>query len=220
MMAPYAKTEVALTTLIGGGVTVAIAYYLGWWAILPAVLTLALLSFYRDPPRRIPAGAELILSPADGKVVEISRTVTHPDFDRPVLRILIFLSVANVHINRSPCAGRIREVRYQPGQFLNALNPEADLKNENNAVWIEPAGPLPGPIRVRQIAGLLARRIVCVAQAGDTLAAGERFGMIKLGSRTEIILPEDPGWEIRVRMGQAVHGGSTILASLSSAVSR
>jgi phosphatidylserine decarboxylase len=131
-----------------------------------------------------------------------------------MIRLTIFLSVFDVHLNRSPCAGRVTEVDYRPGAFLNALKSEADTRNESNRLEIEPAGPLPGPVAVRQIAGVLARRIVCTAQPGDELAAGERFGMIKLGSRTELLLPEDPRWELRVALRDHVTAGVTPVARL------
>lgn len=210
-MARYARLEITLILFIGGLGTVALAHLLGSWALVPALAALALLSFYRDPAHRSPTGTDLVLAPADGKVVEVAHDAEGPDGSR-VLRVMIFLSIFDVHINRSPCAGRVREVSYRPGQFLNALRPEADTRNESNTVVIDPAGPLPGPIRVRQIAGVLARRIVCTAQVGDELAGGQRFGMIKLGSRTEVCLPQDPGWDVLVAVGDKVKAGLTVLA--------
>ncbi len=214
-MAPYAKTEVTLILLLGGVVTVLVALFLGYaWAIIPAVLALALLSFYRDPPRRIPVGDDLLVSPADGKIVDVTRNYDAGDGSTPVWRIGIFLSVANVHLNRSPCSGRVTDVKYTPGKFLNALKPESATENENNVLTLEPEPPIPGPIRVRQISGALARRIVCKVEAGEALSTGDRFGMIKLGSRTEIYVPEDPRWEIAVRRGEWIKGGATVLARL------
>lgn len=216
-MARYARLEVAGIVLLGGLAVVLLAMYAHWAvALLPTALMAFLLWFYRDPPRRIPAGAELLLAPADGRVVEIATAEPAPDGGR-VLRILIFLNVFNVHVNRSPCAGRVTAVAYRPGRFLNALKAESTAVNEANTLTLDPAEPLPGPIRVRQIAGVLARRIVCAAQPGDALAAGERYGMIKLGSRTELVAPADPRWELCVKVGDRVRGGSTILAKLRSA---
>ena len=160
------------------------------------------------------AGDDLIVAPADGKVVEVTRDTQAADGTDPTLRIMIFLSVLDVHVNRSPCAGRVTDVSYRPGQFLNALNPAADQRNECNTLTLEPQPPLPGPIRVRQIAGVLARRIVCVVDAGHELATGQRFGMIKLGSRTEVCLPEHPGWDVVVRVGDKVKAGQSVLARL------
>jgi phosphatidylserine decarboxylase len=214
-MAPYARVEEVLTLVVGGAVVALVAVLGGWWALVPGTVVAFLLSFYRDPPRRVPRGDNLIISPADGKVVEITRNLTGPD-GQPALKIMVFLSVFNVHVNRAPCAGRVRAVEYRPGQFLNALRPEADTRNEANTLLLEPAAPLVGPIRIRQIAGVLARRIVCAARSGDSLTAGQRYGMIKLGSRTEILLPEHPDWEILVRVGAKVKGGLTVLARLAA----
>lgn len=212
-MVPYARLEVAMITLIGGVATVIVAYGFGFWALVPAVVALAVLSFYRDPVRHPPAESNVILAPADGRVVKISRNVEGPD-GTPVLRVMIFLSIFDVHVNRSPCAGRVVEVDYRRGEFLNALRSAADTRNESNTVTIDPAKPFPGPIRIRQIAGVLARRIVCVVRVGERMAAGERFGMIKLGSRTEVCLPESPNWELCVAAGAKVAAGKTILAQL------
>jgi phosphatidylserine decarboxylase len=210
-MTPYARTEVTAIAIVGGGLAIVVAIGLGWWGLVPAVLAGAVLSFYRDPSRRPPAGDHLILAPADGKIVGIEPDATDAE-GRRVLRIRIFLSVFNVHINRSPCAGRVIDVAYRAGQFLNALNDAADERNECNTITIEPATPLPGPIGVRQIAGVLARRIVCAVSEGESLRAGQRVGMIKLGSRTEITLPADGRWRIDVRVGQRVRAGLTVLA--------
>jgi len=210
----YARLEIALIILVGGGVTAVAAYYLKLWALLPAVLALALLAFYRDPPRRVPRRDNVLVAPADGRVTEITRDYNAADERGPLLRVVIFLSVLDVHINRSPCAGRVTDVTYRPGQFLNALKAESTDRNENNLVTIEPQPPIPGPVRVRQIAGVLARRIVCAAEPGDHLATGERFGMIKFGSRTELCVGEDPRWQLAVHVGDHVKAGVTVLAEL------
>lgn len=213
----YARVEIVLIVVIGAGMIVAWAYFLRYWAVIPALLALLLLAFYRNPPRRTPAGDDLIIAPADGSVVEVTRVAAGLDSAGPVLRIMIFLRVFDVHVNRSPCAGRVTAIHYRPGEFLNALRAAADTRNECNTVSIEPRAPLPGPVHVRQIAGVLARRIVCTAGVGDELAAGQRFGMIKLGSRTEVCLPEDPGWEVQVSIGDKVKAGRTVLARLRPA---
>lgn len=212
-MATYARLEVRLILLAGVLLTGLVAWLAGWWALFPALLAAGLLAFYRDPPRTSPRDERCVLAPADGKLVGISPGVPGPD-GRPMLRLAIFLSVFDVHLNRSPCAGRVTHIDYQPGEFLNALKSEADTRNESNRVSLAPAAPLPGPIHVRQIAGVLARRIVCAAQPGQVLAAGERFGMIKLGSRTELLLPDDPRWELCVALNDHVTAGVTVLARL------
>jgi len=215
-MASYAKLEITLITLIGATVTAAVGFFFGWWALLPGILALSLLAFYRDPPRRITPGDNLVLSAADGRIMNVERDF-HVTPDAPAeLRITIFLSVANVHINRAPCAGTVTGLEYNPGEFLNALKSEATTRNENNLVTFKPKAPLPGPILVRQIAGVLAKRVVCTAEPGDELAAGERFGMIKLGSQTEVRMPEDPRWEVAVRPKQPVRAGVTVLTRLKT----
>lgn len=163
--------------------------------------------FFRDFNRAIPAGDELIVSPADGKIVLIDEPNDSPFFDGPCKRVAIFLSLFSVHVNRSPYAGTVRDVSHQPGGYLNAANPEAGERNEAMTIHLDTER---GPVTVRQISGLVARRIVCPVQPGDELATGERFGMIKFGSRTELYLPIDA--EICVRMGEKVSGGSTVIA--------
>jgi len=209
----YARSEITLTIAAGVLATAIVGYYFGWWALLPALLALALLSFYRNPPRAPAARGNVILAAADGKIVSIDRNVAGAN-DAPELRIMTFLAVYNVHVNRAPCAGRVVKVDYRPGKYLNALNPAADVENESNEITLEPVAPLPGPVRVRQIAGVLARRIVCRTRVGDELGLAERYGMIKLGSRTEVTLPEDPGWVVQVRLGDKVKAGQTVLATL------
>ena len=209
-MARYAVVEVLVIGLLGVAATIIVAMSSAWWSLLPAVAALSLLGFYRDPPRMIRAQPTELVAPADGKVMLLQRE--HHAERGPVIRIVIFLSVFNVHINRSPCGGAVRNVKYSPGRYLNALRAEATAANESNSIAIDPRAPLPGPIHVRQIAGVLARRIVCTAQPGDELAAGERFGMIKLGSQTEITMPDDEAWDLRVDIGDRVKAGLTVLA--------
>jgi len=215
-MASYARLEVALILLIGGAATIVAGILLHWWALLPGILALALLMFYRDPPRKTPAGDDLLLAPADGKIIKIERDYCPEGRESRELRLVIFLSVLDVHINRSPCAGTVTEVQYNPGEFLNALRSEATTRNENNLVTIRPQALLPGPIRVRQIAGILARRVVSTLEPGDEVSAGQRFGMIKFGSQTEIRVPEDSRWQLRVAAGDRVKAGLTVLARLES----
>ena len=158
------------------------------------------LYFFRDPDRVIPDGP-VAVSPADGKVVRIQSD------DPPTTRISIFLNIFDVHVNRAPIAGRITGVEYQKGQFLVASREAASSANERNTVSIEGEGTR---VRFSQIAGLIARRIVFDKKAGDTVAKGERVGLIKFGSRVDVFL--GPEWEIAVRQGEHVAGGSSVLA--------
>jgi phosphatidylserine decarboxylase len=181
-------------------------------AIVPAVLLGLVVYFFRDPPRRVPAEAGLIVSPADGKIAEIK----HLDYDEfiggPAVRIGIFLSIFNVHINRAPVASRVIELRYCPGEFLNALRPESAWRNENTWIGLEEASPPHRRMVVRQISGQFARRIVCNLRPGEVVSRGHQFGMIKLGSRTELILPFSEDLKIEVEIGQKVNAGTTIMA--------
>ncbi len=174
-------------------------------AIVPALGLLFTLSFFRDPRRKIPEEKGLMVSPADGTVVEISEVEENEYLKAPCHKIGIFLSIFNVHVNRAPCEGTVRAIRYQPGRFLDARHPDSGRVNESNTVHL-------GDVVVRQIAGTIARRIVCEAKPEDTLARGQRFGMIKFGSRTELYIPKSQVRELTVKMKDKVKGGQTILA--------
>jgi phosphatidylserine decarboxylase len=180
----------------------------GWvWSIIPVLLAIFFLWFFRDPRRAIPQGEGLIVSPADGKLTAIERVMT-PTGES--VRLSIFLNVFNVHVNRSPITGTLREVRYQKGQYLNAMNPESAEKNEQNLAVVESDDGY--EVAFKQIAGLLARRIVFQRKAGDRLERGERIGMIKFGSRVDVLMPAYA--EIRVKIGDHVKGGATVLAHI------
>lgn len=176
------------------------------WAVAPLLLAFFFLWFFRDPHRSIPGTPGAVVSPADGKVTDIS-VITVAGKAR--LRISIFLNVFDVHVNRSPVAGVIGEVRYQKGKFLNAMNASSAEVNEQNTVTINSEQ---GTVVFKQVAGLLARRIVFTRKVGDQLARGERVGMIKFGSRTDLFL--DSKATLQVKVGDRVKGGSTVLASL------
>jgi phosphatidylserine decarboxylase len=184
------------------------AAVLGWFwlplAIVPLALAGFFMWFFRDPERAVPAEPGLVVSPADGKVTSISPL---PQGDGMRTRISIFLNVFNVHVNRSPVAGVVREVQYQKGRFGNAMGPSSSDVNEQNVVTVEGDGHR---VQFKQIAGLLARRIVFTKTIGDTLARGERVGLIKFGSRVDVVV--DDSAEILVKVGDRVAGGSSILA--------
>jgi len=187
------------------------AVLLGWlagplWALPACLLALFFLWFFRDPERAIPDSAGALVSPGDGKVTEVASVVMN---GVPFTRISIFLSVFDVHVNRSPVAGVIREVRYQKGKFLNAMNPASAEHNEQNAVTVEGDGHV---VVFKQIAGLLARRIVFNKKVGDTVKRGERVGLIKFGSRVDVLL--DASATVQIKVGDRVKGGSSVLAQL------
>jgi len=176
------------------------------WGIVPVLLAAFFLWFFRDPQREIPVGEGLIVSPGDGKVTE---TVTISTPDGPRQRISIFLSVFNVHVNRSPIGGVLTRVQYQKGEYLNAMNPASADRNEQNAATVRGEGI---EVTFKQIAGLLARRIVFNLREGDTVERGQRVGLIKFGSRVDVVLPVEA--EIKVKVGQMVQGGATVLAAM------
>ncbi len=186
---------------------------LGWLVVATfAVIGLLIVWFFRDPPRRIPTETGLVVSPADGLIVAIDE-IEHDEFvGGPAIQVGIFLSIFNVHINRAPVAGRVIGVRYRRGKFLNALRPESARENEQMAIRLqETVSPYRRYI-VRQITGAIARRIVCTLKPGDEVERGEQFGMIKLGSRTELVLPREAGLKLVAKLGDKVHAGSTVLA--------
>lgn len=216
---PVARVGLAeLILLGGGGLGVALVAALFSWplAVAPAILGLFVISFFRNPARRIPHAPGQVVSPADGKVVTIEE-VPHDDFvgGRAVL-IGIFLSVFNVHMNRSPLAARVIGLTYRRGKFLNALRPSSARENEQVAIRLEENAAPHRRLIVRQIAGAIARRIVCWSAPGDDLERGEVFGMIKLGSRTELVLPWEPNLQLRVAVGDRVRAGSSVMAEYGS----
>jgi phosphatidylserine decarboxylase len=182
---------------------------LGW---IGTVLTIWCVLFFRDPPRVTPVRDGLVVAPADGRVSQITTAPPPHELglgDKPMLRISIFMSVFDCHINRSPVAGRVEKIVYQPGKFFNADLDKASADNERNSLVIATAG---ARIAVVQIAGLVARRIVCFVRESQPLAAGERFGMIRFGSRLDVYLPD--GTPPLIAVGQTAIGGETALADL------
>jgi len=172
--------------------------------------------FFRNPRRQVPAEPGVVVSPADGKIVLIEE-LEHDEFiGGPAILIGIFLSIFNVHINRVPVPVRVIGIRYRKGKFLNALRPESARENEQLALRLEENRAPYRRMILRQITGAIARRIVCWVKPGDELAAGDQLGMIKLGSRTELVIPREEGLEIVARLGDHVQAGSSILARYSA----
>ncbi len=180
-----------------------------WWALPAWILAIFVIQFFRDPPRRVPVEAGAVLSPADGRVVAIERA-HDPYAARDALKISVFMNVFNVHSNRAPVAGMVRSVAYFPGRFFNADLDKASLENERNAVVIGADG---GVVTAVQVAGLIARRVLCYVKAGDALQPGQRFGFIRFGSRVDVYLPTDA--HARVSIGDKVLATSTVLAQFA-----
>jgi phosphatidylserine decarboxylase len=183
----------------------------GWrnTAAVFLVLTLFVLFFFRDPERAIPEGKNIVVSPADGRVIVVKDIFEPTYLKQDVKQISIFLSVFNVHVNRSPIAGTVEVVKYNPGKFHVASADKASLDNEQTSLVIASGKD---KILVKQIAGLIARRIVCYAKPGDAIKAGERYGLIRFGSRVDIFLPRDA--ELKVKVGDRVKGARDIIGVL------
>ena len=217
-MIPLARWGLAECLLLGGlFAAMAVApplINISLWplSIPPLVFFVWIISFFRDPKRVAPSETGLLVAPADGKIVEIAYLDNDSYIGEPCIRISIFLSIFNVHINRSPCESQVIELRYAPGLFLDARNPESALKNEHMWIGLQETKAPHRRFSVRQIAGLFARRIVCGLRPGETITRGESFGMIKLGSRTEIMIPQENGLKLQVEVGQKVKAGTTPIA--------
>lgn len=217
MLSPYGRREWSLILLITLVLSAAAAWA-GWWILAGIVVVtgVGLCGFFRDPPRRIPSQRGQVVSPADGRVRSVHEVDHFEPFDGPAVCVRIFLSVFNVHVTRSPCHGRVVSTEHKPGQFLNALKPESAEVNESQlTVLRHTARPVP-IAAVKQISGTIARRIVCATRPGDILQRGQRFGLIKFGSTTELYLPHPDRVSVQVSLGQKVAAGSTVIATVSS----
>ncbi|WP_430911119.1 phosphatidylserine decarboxylase [Methylobacterium sp. sgz302541] len=206
---PFILVGIVLTVLAG-----TFSQFFGWIFL---ILTLWVCYFFRDPERVVPVGEGLVVSPADGRVNLIATVLPPPELDlpqEPMTRISVFMNVFDCHVNRMPVAGRIAQIHYTPGLFLNAELDKASEDNERNGLVVEsPQGGAIVRVGVVQIAGLVARRIVGFVGAGNTLAAGERFGLIRFGSRVDVYLPA--GTRVLVGLGQKAVAGETVLADLA-----
>jgi phosphatidylserine decarboxylase len=199
---PFVLGALALAVVVG--------FLLGWgWSIPFWLLAIFILQFFRDPPREIPEDPGAVLSAADGRVVEVSRT-QDPYVKREALKVSVFMNVFNVHSNRSPVDGVVKERWYFPGAFVNAALDKASLQNERNALWLRTAEG--HDVTCVQVAGLIARRILCYVGASAELKRGQRFGFIRFGSRVDHYLPLDA--EVKAALGDKVYAAETVLAWL------
>lgn len=195
-----------------------VPHALAWTATgLATVVWLGIAGFFRDPPRRVPGALadEAMLSPADGRVTVIERLDHHEATDGPAVLVRIFLSVLDVHINRMPCSAVVRDTTYTPGQFLDARKAESAQVNESMLIRVHRDDGV--PLGVRQVSGAIARRIVCPLEPGDRFDRGERFGMIKFGSTTELIVPEGYVTKVHVSVGDVVRAGRTVMLEVAGA---
>jgi len=193
------------------GLTILVALFAPWGALLPFVLTLFMVYFFRDPERRIPEGNNVLVSPADGKVILIQKVSEDKFLKADAVEVSIFMSPLDVHVNRAPCEGVVEDVVHTSGRFLSAFRHEASLQNENIAMLLTTRY---GRILVRQVAGFLARRAVCRVKTGDSLRKGERYGIIKFSSRLDIYLPKEV--QMRVKLGDRVKAGETVIGEMPS----
>jgi phosphatidylserine decarboxylase len=217
LLARAGLAEVVFFSVLGLALTGLLAAAAIWghplfWA--PAAIVILLwafvVSFFRDPPRKIPTDPAALLSPADGTITDISEVEAADLPDDRALRIGIFLSIFSVHVNRIPRTGRVVNLRYFPGAFLDARHPKCPARNEQ--LWLDLEEPLSRrPVRIKQISGAIARRIVCWLRKDESVHAGDRYGMIKFGSRTEVLVPAGEAVEVLVKVGDKVKGGSSIL---------
>jgi phosphatidylserine decarboxylase len=193
-------------------VSLAVGFFLGWWWSAPLWLgTLFILQFFRDPAREVPDDPRAVVSPADGRIVEVSRS-RDPWLERDALKISVFMNVFNVHSNRAPVDGTVKERWYFPGAFVNAALDKASTSNERNALWLRTREG--HDVTCVQVAGLIARRILCYVGAGAELGRGERFGFIRFGSRVDVYLPLDA--EPKAAIGEKVYASSSVLAWLKT----
>jgi len=211
--------------LIGTVLLAAVAVGLGWiWrplALLALPPLVFLFAFFRDPQRLVPADASIVVSPADGTVSDVTELPHDELLGGPAVRIGIFLSVFNVHVNRSPCGGCVLETRYKKGKFVNALkHNQASSENESNTIILgEPASKRPVAV-VKQIVGAIARRIICTVGRGDQVQRGQRIGMIKFGSRTELYLPKWLAPQVTVKVGDKLRGAADVVAILGRPIEK
>ncbi len=213
---PILAREGWLFISLSVGAALAVTLFAGFWWSLPFwVVAVFVIQFFRDPARSFDAGPDAVISPADGRIVAVERA-RDPYLERDALKVSVFMNVFNVHSNRSPVDGEVREVRYFPGRFFNAAIDKASLENERNAMVIETADG--ARVTCVQIAGLIARRILCYTKPGDRLQRGQRFGFIRFGSRVDVYLPPDA--VPRASLGDVVYAGHTVLAEMQAAPRR
>jgi len=216
MLSRYGKQEWVTLSLIGLLLAATAAVLQIWWLLaLIVVLTVLVLTFFRDPDRPMPTQRGVAVAPADGKISSVHEVEHFEPVGEPATCIRIFLSVFDVHVNRCPGHGKVASITHTPGKHTNALNPDSAEDNENNLiVLVHPIREHP-VAAVRQVSGMLARTIHCAVREGQTLQRSQRIGMIKLGSTTELYLPHSMSPQARVRPGQKVKGGWTVLAHVA-----
>ena len=198
---PFLAVSVAAAALV--------SWFAGWWSLPVWLVALFVLQFFRDPARHIPGDVRAVVSPADGRIVVVENA-EDPYLRRPAIKVSVFMNVFNVHSNRAPVDGEVKQIWYHAGSFFNAALDKASLENERNALWLKTTTG--HDVTCVQVAGLIARRILCYVQAGEALMRGQRYGFIRFGSRVDVYLP--PGSIVKAALGDKVSASSTILAIL------
>jgi phosphatidylserine decarboxylase len=212
----YGRREIVLATIAAAVAVGVLAWLYAPAVVLPAAIWVWVLWFFRDPDRRVPSEQDVLVSPADGRVADITPVGMASELGQPGVKIGIFMSIFDVHVNRSPAKACVESVVYRPGGFLDARNPAAGERNESATIRLTcQRGRASYPLIVRQVAGLIARRIVTDVTIGRELHAGQRIGMIKFGSRVELIAPVELAEHLRVAQGQKVRAGETVLLAAS-----
>jgi phosphatidylserine decarboxylase len=199
---------------LAAGVSLVVTYFAGWWSLPFWAASAFILQFFRDPPREVPGDPAAVVAPADGRIVEVSRA-QDPYLKREALKVSVFMNVFNVHSNRSPVDGVVKERWYFGGAFVNAALDKASLQNERNALWIRRDDGR--DFTCVQVAGLIARRILCYVEPQARLSRGQRFGFIRFGSRVDLYLPVDA--EVKAAIGEKVYAAQSILAWLKTPTS-
>jgi phosphatidylserine decarboxylase len=196
-------------------VAIGVTWWAGWWSVPFWILYFFILQFFRDPPRETPDDPAAVVSPADGRIVEVSRS-HDPYLKREALKVSVFMNVFNVHSNRAPADGTVKECWYFAGAFVNAALDKASAANERNALWIQRDDGR--DLTCVQVAGLIARRILCYVEPGARLARGQRYGFIRFGSRVDLYLPPDA--EVKAAIGEKVYAAESVLAWLKTPSSK
>jgi len=194
---------------VSAAAAVVVSWFAVWWSLPVWIVALFVLQFFRDPARPIPGDAKTVVSPADGRIVVVENA-EDPYLKRPAIKVSVFMNVFNVHSNRAPVDGEVKQVWYHAGSFFNAALDKASLENERNALWLKTTSG--HDVTCVQVAGLIARRILCYVKVGDALMRGQRYGFIRFGSRVDVYLP--PGSIVKAALGDKVSASSTILAIL------
>jgi len=212
----YGRREIILATIAFAVAVGVLAWVYAPAIVLPVAAWIWMLWFFRDPERHVPSEQDILVSPADGRVADITPVGMASELGQPGVKIGIFMNIFDVHVNRSPAKARVESVVYQPGRFLDARDPAAGAQNESATIHLTcKRGEASYPLIVRQVGGLIARRIVTDVTIGRELQAGQRIGMIKFGSRVELIAPTELAEQVRIVQGQKVRAGETILLAAS-----